>query len=78
MVLTKDFVKARDRAYAKLMLAGFYKLDMEALFENEEITTIFVRLTATYFAYSGEMKDVLLDIRSFRERHPEKIHYSPF
>ena len=69
MRLTEDVVRARDRAHAKLRRAGLDRT-MDFILADEHAQVCLVRLTAAYWAYDLELRDIRQDLASLFERRP--------
>jgi len=72
LAVASALTQARDRAHFKLLNAGTFSRDMnEMLLKPRGMKGIFVRLTATYYAYTLEIGDVREDLATLFRRHPE-------
>ena len=69
MLMTRDFVAARDKAHAKIVFAGFASEDMETMLTCDLMPT-FARLTAYFYRQHCELRDIRQDISSFFQRKP--------
>ena len=72
--LTEAVVRARDKAYEKLRYAGIRSAMARALCDAES-RAIFVRLAATYYAYTAEITDLRKDLASLFRRRPALRHF---